>query len=174
MKKTLLSLCVLLTAFGTAIAQETPGLDYYLPQQISYNPEIPTPESVIGHQVGQWHVTHDKLVQYITTLAAASDRMVLENRGTTFEGRPLLLLKVTSPENHGRLEQIRQNHLALTESGAGSMDLSGMPVVVYQGFSIHGNEPSGANAGLAYAYYWSDSLVALAMPKLIELSQRPE
>jgi len=23
----------------------------------------------------------------------------------------------------------------------------------YQGFSIHGNEPSGANAGLAYAYY---------------------
>ncbi len=28
-----------------------------------------------------------------------------------------------------------------------------MPIVVYQGFSIHGNEPSGANAGLAYAYY---------------------
>ena len=25
--------------------------------------------------------------------------------------------------------------------------------MVYQGFSIHGNEPSGANAGLAYAYY---------------------
>ena len=28
-----------------------------------------------------------------------------------------------------------------------------MPVVVYQGFSIHGNEPSGSNAALAYAYY---------------------
>ena len=28
-----------------------------------------------------------------------------------------------------------------------------MPLVVYQGFSVHGNEPSGANAGLAYAYY---------------------
>ena len=28
-----------------------------------------------------------------------------------------------------------------------------MPVVVYQGFSIHGNEPSGSNAALAVAYY---------------------
>ena len=29
-----------------------------------------------------------------------------------------------------------------------------MPLVVYQGYSIHGNEPSGANAGmLLIAYY---------------------
>ena len=28
-----------------------------------------------------------------------------------------------------------------------------MPIVVYQGFSIHGNEASGANAGLLAAYY---------------------
>ncbi len=28
-----------------------------------------------------------------------------------------------------------------------------MPIVVYQGFSIHGNEPSGSNAALAVAYY---------------------
>ena len=28
-----------------------------------------------------------------------------------------------------------------------------MPIVVYQGFSIHGNEPSGANASLLAAYY---------------------
>ncbi|MDG1572326.1 M14 family metallopeptidase [Robiginitalea sp. M366] len=152
MKRSIFAI-LLLAALAPAQAQETPGLEYYLPQQISYNPDIPTPESVIGHQVGQWHVTHDKLVQYITALAAASDRMVLENRGTTFEGRPLLLLKVTAPENHTRLDEIRQNHLALTTPGAAAMDLDNMPVVVYQGFSIHGNEPSGANAGLAYAYY---------------------
>ncbi len=28
-----------------------------------------------------------------------------------------------------------------------------MPIVVYQGFSIHGNEPSGSNAALLVAYY---------------------
>ena len=32
--------------------------------------------------------------------------------------------------------------------------------------------PTHAWLGLAYAYYWSDHLVALAMPKLIDLSQR--
>ena len=43
-----------------------------------------------------------------------------------------------------------------------------MPVVVYQGFSIHGNEPSGANAGLALAYY----LAAAEGPKMEELLQK--
>ena len=32
-------------------------------------------------------------------------------------------------------------------------DVSKDPIVVYQGFSIHGNEPSGSNAALAVAYY---------------------
>ncbi len=136
-----------------ALSQQEPDLSYYLPEGMSYDPEIPTPASVIGHEVGQWHVTHDKLVQYMQVLASASDRIRLENRGTTFEGRPLLLLTVTAPENHQKLDQIRQQHLALTEPGASSLDTKTMPAVVYQGFSIHGNEPSGANAGLAYAYH---------------------
>ncbi|MBC2839917.1 M14 family metallopeptidase [Robiginitalea sp. SC105] len=142
-----------LLTLSTTLAQEVPGLDYYLPSNISYNPDIPTPESVVGHQVGEWHITHDKLVQYMQTLASVSDRITIEDRGKTYEDRPLLLLTITAPENHNRLEEIRRQHLALTEAGAGSLDLDAMPVVVYQGFSVHGNEPSGANAGLAYAYY---------------------
>jgi len=147
-----IALLALLCSFSS-FAQAVPGLDYYLPSGISYDPAIPTPESVIGHQVGEWHVTHDKLVQYMQALAQASDRIAIEDRGRTFEGRPLLLLTVTSPENHTRLEEIRQQHLALSEAGAASANLDAMPVIVYQGFSVHGNEPSGANAGLAYAYY---------------------
>jgi len=135
------------------LSQQKPELSYYLPEGVTYDPDIPKPASVIGHEVGEWHVTHDKLVEYMKALAAASDRVQIENRGTTFEGRPLLLLTITAPENHRKLEQIREQHLALTESGASSLDIESMPVVVYQGFSIHGNEPSGANAGLAYAYH---------------------
>ncbi|MDX1331853.1 MAG: M14 family metallopeptidase [Robiginitalea sp.] len=135
------------------LSQQKPELSYYLPEGITYDPDIPKPASVIGHEVGEWHVTHDKLVAYMKALAAASDRVHIENRGTTFEGRPLLLLTITAPQNHRDLEQIREQHLALTESGASSLDIESMPVVVYQGFSIHGNEPSGANAGLAYAYH---------------------
>ena len=132
-------------------AQETLDLNYYLPQGITYDENIPTPKEVIGHEVGEWHVTHDKLMFYMQTLAKASDRMTIENRGSTFEGRPILLLTVTSPKNHQNIDKIREDHLAITENG--TMAVDDMPIVVYQGFSIHGNEPSGANAGLAYAYY---------------------
>ncbi len=128
-------------------------LNYYLPQDISYDPNVPTPEEVIGHEVGEWHVTHDKLVEYMKALAAQSDRIAIENRGSTFEGRPLLLLTITSPTNHQDLEDIRQNHLKLTEEEISRNEINSMPVVIYQGFSIHGNEPSGSNAGMAYAYY---------------------
>ncbi|NQX77330.1 M14 family metallopeptidase [Gilvibacter sp.] len=136
----------------TATAQDYHvDLNYYLPSDVTYDPNIPTPESVIGHQVGDWHITHDKLAMYMQALAAASDRMTIESRGTSFEGRPLFLLTVTSPENHQKIDQIQADHMALTDSGSG--DTSQMPVIVYQGFSIHGNEPSGSNAALLYAYY---------------------
>lgn len=126
-------------------------MSYYLPQDVSYNPAIPTPESILGYVPGEWHVSHDKLSEYMRTLAQASDRITIENRGTTFEGRPLLLLTITSPANHGRIDEIQAEHLKLIDGGAAST--SQMPIVVYQGLSIHGNEPSGANAGLIAAYY---------------------
>ncbi len=150
MKKILLAF--VLTTYFYSGAQQPVALDYYLPQGITYDASIPTPKEVIGHEVGEWHVTHDKLMFYMQTLAKSSDRISIENRGETFEGRPLLLLTITTPENHGNINKIREDHIALTEN-AGSGDISNMPIIVYQGFSIHGNEPSGANAGLAYAYY---------------------
>lgn len=152
MKNTIL---LLLTCFTiqNLVAQEILDLDYYLPKGITYDESIPTPKEIIGHEVGEWHVTHDKLMFYMQTLAHVSDRMTIENRGSTFEGRPILLLTVTSPKNHQNIEKIRQEHVALTESGGIDISVENMPIVVYQGFSIHGNEPSGANAGLAYAYY---------------------
>ncbi len=129
-------------------------LSYYLPNE-RYNSEIPTPKEIIGHEVGEWHVTHDKLVMYMRALAKASDRITIEERGKTYEDRPLLLLTITSPNNHKNLEEIRKKHIDATNDTSVSTD---NPVVVYQGFSIHGNEPSGSNAALAVAYYLAASV----------------
>ncbi|WP_431122524.1 M14 family metallopeptidase [Flagellimonas flava] len=143
---------LLLVLLGLNLTAQNVTLDYYLPDNLNYDPNIPKPADVIGHEVGEWHVTHDKLVFYMQQLAAASDRITLEDRGKTFEGRPILLLTITSPKNHQNIESIREQHLELS-NGNGNTNTSDMPVVVYQGFSIHGNEPSGSNAALAYAYY---------------------
>ncbi|WP_422081247.1 M14 family zinc carboxypeptidase [Ulvibacterium sp.] len=151
--KTIVSLFLLLFASLLATSQKSLDLDYYLPQGISYREDIPTPKEIIGHEVGEWHVTHDKLMFYMQTLAKISDRITLEDRGETFEGRPILLLTVTAPKNHRNLEKIRREHITLTEAGGNSLDTEKMPLVVYQGFTIHGNEPSGTNAAMAYAYY---------------------
>jgi hypothetical protein len=144
-------LIVFFLFLSISISAQKVDLSYYLPNNVTYNKSVPTPKEIIGHEVGEWHVTHDKLTEYMKVLASSSDRISIETRGTTYEGRPLLLLTITAPENHKNLEEIRQAHI--NASNNSSVDISKNPIVVYQGFSIHGNEPSGSNAALAVAYY---------------------
>ena len=134
MKKQLIYLFIILISYSTS-AQKV-DLSYYLPQDNSYNQNIPTPESVLGFQVGEWHVSHDKLVEYMKALAAASDRISIENRGTTYEGRPLVLLTITSPKNHQNIEAIKTEHLKLSDAASSSsVSTANMPLVIYQGYT---------------------------------------
>ena len=146
-------------------AQDDLDLSYYLPQDVTYNPEISTPEEVLGFTPGEWHVSHDKLLNYMKVLADESPRISMETRGTTYEGRPLILLTITSEENQANLEQIRENHLKLTRADGNSVNTANMPIVVNQGFSIHGNEASGSNAALLVAYH----LAAAQGPEINDL-----
>ena len=133
-------------------------LSYFLKDHISYNQEIPKPSDfTLGNQeIGNSHISHDRLVNYMTALANSSDRISISKRGKTFEGRPLILLTITSKENHQKIESIRKEHLSLNTNNS-KKDYSQMPVVLYQGYSIHGNEPSGSNAAMLYAYHLAAS-----------------
>ena len=127
-----------------------PAADF-LPQGIAYDPAIPTPEAFLGQEVGSWHVRHDQLVSYMRALAQASDRVTLTETGRTHENRPLLLLTITAPKNQQNIESIREAHLdTITKGKRATKDA---PLVLYMGYSIHGNEPSGSNASLVVAYY---------------------
>ena len=128
-------------------------LDYYLNDMSQYDSSIPTPESVIGHQVGEFHVSHDKLSHYVQELSKTSKRVKLVERGKTYENRTSWLMIITSESNHSRLEEIRSQHIRLSNSKNQDIDVSKMPIVVYQGFSVHGDEPSGANASLLLMYH---------------------
>lgn len=131
-------------------------MDYYLPDDVTYDEAIPTPEEVIGIVPGEWHVRHDQLVQYMRALAEASDRVTLTEYGKSYENRTLLYLTITTPSNQQNIEQIRETHLALTEPDrSGDLNVSEMPIVFYMGYSIHGNEPSGSNASMLAAYHFA-------------------
>jgi hypothetical protein len=129
------------------------GLDYYLGDLSEYNKSIPTPLSVIGHEVGEFHISHDKLSHYIQEISKSSGRVKLVNRGKSYENRTSWLMIITSESNHSRLEEIRKKHLELSNSKDKDIDVSNMPIIVYQGFSVHGDEASGSNAALPYMYH---------------------
>jgi len=128
-------------------------LSYYLPD-ITYDQSITTPLEFLGHEVGEMHVTHDKLYYYMKQLAQESGRITLTEYARSHEKRPLVYLTVTSEDNHSRINDIKAEHKKLTNTEmSGSVDIDDMPIIIYQGMSIHGNEPSGANGALAIAYY---------------------
>ncbi|WP_192821506.1 M14 family metallopeptidase [Rufibacter sp. LB8] len=130
------------------------NLSYYLPGGVTYDAKIPTPKQVLGYEVGEWHVTHDQLVHYMRTVDAASDRITLQEYGRTHENRPLLLLTITSGQSHSQITQLKEQHRQLTDpANSGKLDISTMPAVVWMGYSVHGNEPSGTNASLLAIYH---------------------
>ena len=165
MKRYVITICSLLIVAGLAGytgAQETVG--YYLPGDVTYDADIPTPESFFGFKVGEWHLRHDQLVGYLEAVARVSDRVTIEEYARSYEHRPLVVLTVTSPDNQRNLEQIRTEHLRLSEpSVSDSLDLEQMPAVVWMGYSIHGNEASGSNSVPVVVYH-----LAAAQDKQIE------
>ncbi|MDR1493534.1 MAG: hypothetical protein LBT05_12550 [Planctomycetaceae bacterium] len=144
---------LLLAAATTAYAASV-GLDYYLPKHAEYDQNVPTPEAVLGFQVGEFYATSDQIVNYLKAVDAASDRVSIFQYGRSHERRPLYAAIITSPENQKNLAKIKEEHLKLSDPAvADSVDTKKAPVFTWLGHSIHGNEASGANAAVLLIYH---------------------
>jgi len=114
---------------------------------------VPSPQAFLGYPLGKHFTPHDKLVSYFKAVAEAQpNQMKLEQYGTTYEGRPLLLAYIAAPENMRRLEEIRLNNLRLAgvlRDKAG--DETG-PVIVWLSYNVHGNEPASSEAAMKTLY----------------------
>ena len=74
MKKSLISIFF---CFGVLISISQETLDYFLPDNVTYDQKIPTPEQFFNQQVGEWHLTHDQILFYMKEIARVSDRAIL-------------------------------------------------------------------------------------------------
>ncbi len=128
-------------------------MNYYLPDGLLFDPDVPAPAEIIGHGVGEYHISHDKLVQYMQVLDQTSDRVSVDIIGYTHEKRPLILVIFTSPENQNNLEKLRRDHLESIDPKRNKTRIRQEPLVINMGYSVHGNEASGVNAALVVAYY---------------------
>lgn len=108
-----------------ALAQQVDRDTPFYPPAVSFDPDIPRPESVIGHPLGHRIARNDLLVHYLRTLAELSPRITVEDIAYTHEGRPILGLTITSPQNHARIDDIKAAHVALSDpQSAQEVDLS--------------------------------------------------
>ena len=120
---------------------------------------VTSPEEFLGHQVGADHFLADytQLAEYWRTLAAQSDRMLLEEIGTTSYGQTMLMAVISSPENLARIEHYRATSEQLcrargvTEEQARALARDGR-AVVWIDAGMHATESVAAQNILELAY----------------------
>ena len=114
----LCGVCSLLMSVGISQAQapsdEPNWLDLIF-KTGDFDPEIPTPASVIGFDVGSDAVGYDALVAYLQRLASASPYVTMVPHGRTHEGRTLYDVTITSEANQAALERILANNAKLAD-----------------------------------------------------------
>ncbi|MEM1424050.1 MAG: M14 family zinc carboxypeptidase, partial [Planctomycetota bacterium] len=143
------------------------------------DPDVPTIEGELGFSVGERFTRHDQMLDYCEALARASDRVRLDDYGRSHLDRRLVTLTITSPANHDRLDEIlRANRdLADPSKAVSERTLEDNPAIVWFSFSVHGNEGSNVEAGIALAYAlaasqerelvgWLDDVVVVIDPCL--------
>jgi hypothetical protein len=122
-----------------------------------YDPSVPTPRSVLGYEIGEQFTPHHLVVRYVERLAAASRRVHVDTVARSFEGREMLNVVITSEANQQRREQLRADAVTLSDPvGTAAAQSTGiaarLPVIVWLGHTVHGNEASGAESALALMY----------------------
>jgi len=127
--------------------------DYFFPEGVTFDENIPSPQEFLGYPIGDFHTRHDRVVAYFRRLAEVTDRAAFQIIGYTNEHRPQIVLTLSSEDNHANLEAIRQRHLRLADPAAELPAIEEMPAILLLGYNVHGNEPSSAEAAMLTAYY---------------------
>ncbi len=148
MKKSFLGVIFTLVLSMQAFGQE----DYFFPDE-KFDPTIPSPSQFLGYKIGEWHTRYDLIVKYFEKLDQISELAKLQTIGYTHEHRPKIILTITSAQHMGNLEQIRQKQLQLADPSQPMPEVSSMPSIIHQGYGVHGNEPSSAEAAMLTAYW---------------------
>jgi murein tripeptide amidase MpaA len=126
---------------------------------------VPTPTEHFGFEIGADRrlANWDALTAYFERLAQTSDRVGVDTLGAATAGSPFVMLTITSPANHARLEELRaiQHRLADPRLVAGDAELERLldqgkaVVLITQG--IHATEVGASQMSAALAYELASS-----------------
>jgi hypothetical protein len=121
---------------------------------------VPSPRSHFGFEMGEDRKLADwtQLTTYFERVARASPRVTLDTLGLSTRGRPMVMLTITSRENHGRLEELRaiQKKLADPRTIQNPAELARLldlgKTVVLMTHGIHATEVGGSQMAARLIY----------------------
>src|SRR5271167_4689945 len=122
-------------------------------------PNVPTPESVLGHRPGDdfYLVNYDESRDYFRKLAASSNRIKLISVGKTTRGLDWEIAIISSPENLANLDRYKDisrklaDGRGLTDDAARALAREGRAIVHLDG-GLHSTEVAGAQQSVNLAY----------------------
>jgi hypothetical protein len=161
-------LLLLLTTFCINAQNELLSDRFEFEADLNYNPNIPSPADFLEYELGEALTLYAHVEQYIKTVAELSDRVDIHTYGTTYEGRKLYRLAISSSENISNLESIRQKNLQIMDPvNNPNVDIGDAPVFMSFSYNIHGNETSSTEAAMQVIY----RLAAANDAKTLEMLQ---
>ncbi len=145
---------------------------------------IPSPEEHFGHIVGadRTLIPYPDVLAYMELLAAASDRVSIEEAGTSTLGNRMPVVVLTSAANQARLDEIRERARQIAKPGGLAPEASGelirtTPAVALVSCTIHSTEVGSTQMTTEFVYEfattedperlaWMDEVVLLLMPSI--------
>ena len=142
---------VIISSFFIFNLVQAASITEYLPLDHTYKKTIPTPHDILGFTLGERHVRYDQLFNYIKAIDSKSSRIQTTSMGRTNQFREQLLVTISSENNLAKLDELLNSTDRFTNNKAGE------PLVIWLGYSVHGDELSGANAAMAIIYHLAAS-----------------
>lgn len=151
----------LLLSFAAALLAVTASAqqDFEFWPNADYDPAVPTIESVLGYSHGERITWHGDALRYFDALQTSQpDRVSVHQYATSWEGRELVYVVITSAENMRRIDDIKadmqslRNAATTSRSEADRIIQSG-PAITWLSYGVHGDEISSTDASMITAYH---------------------
>jgi len=150
------TIVVRLSVILLALALFGPG---FRPPAAQAQTRITPPAKFFGFELGSDRkiAVWDKIVEYYKLLGKESDKIKVVDMGPSTEGRPFLLVIISSSNNLARLERLREvNHALSDPRGLTEADIEKLiaegKAVICQSMSLHATEIGGIQMAPELAY----------------------
>jgi len=151
----------LLFSFAAALLVVTANAqqDFEYWPNADYDPSIPTIESILGYAPGERITWHKDALRYFDALESSQpDRVSVHHYASSWEGRELVYVVISSPENMRRIDDIKQDmqslrNVADTSAAEADRIIRSGPAITWLSYGVHGDEISSTDASMLTAYH---------------------